>query len=278
MNPERYIYKKEIDWSALHIGINIPVVLQDVFYKSMKFRLRKGESKKIKLIIEGNEYRVMLINISFDEQKYPNHKELLQIRYSRNSTIAKLMKDIFNNSYDYLRVAKEMLDNKRKQLSVPIKQREYLAIYSTSLDDVFYVECFTNHEISQVKQTLKIYSEQEIEQIMNLTDSASIIKKDSVVKIRKLDNSIGDMLKIAYGYRCQICGLLIGGLYGVTPIHVHHMEYFSKSLNNNAENIMVICPNHHSIVHATDPLFDRKMKTFTYPNGYTEGLKLNLHL
>ena len=68
MTPKLYIYKKDVDWSALHLGLNIPVALQDVFYENMKLKLRKGESKKVKLLIESNEYLVTLTNISFDER------------------------------------------------------------------------------------------------------------------------------------------------------------------------------------------------------------------
>jgi hypothetical protein len=55
INTNLYIYKKEIDWSALHLGVNIPVSLQNVFYENIKIKLKKGESKKIKLLLNGME-------------------------------------------------------------------------------------------------------------------------------------------------------------------------------------------------------------------------------
>jgi hypothetical protein len=88
MTTSLYIYKKEIDWSALHFGVNIPVSLQNIFYDNIKIKLNKGENKKIKLIVEGEEYLVILTNIYFDKTKYPTHKELLQIRWTENSEIA----------------------------------------------------------------------------------------------------------------------------------------------------------------------------------------------
>lgn len=273
-----YIYKKEIDWSALHLGVNIPVSLQNVFYKNIKLKLNKGENKKIKLIIEDEEYHVILTNIAFDETKYPTHKELLQIRWTENSEIAKKLRAIFYSSYDYLFTEKQKLVNKRQQLSVPEEQREYLAIYSTDFDDVFSIECITNSEIQETKTEIHDFNELEIEQILQTQDNSSIIQKLKTVKIRKLDKTIGDNLKLIYDYKCQICGLHIGENYDAKVIHTHHIEYFSVSLNNDADNIMVICPNHHGIIHATNPVFDRKKKTFKYPNGYTESLKLNLHL
>jgi hypothetical protein len=278
MTTDLYIYKKEIDWSAMHLGMNIPISLQDIFYQNLKLRLKKGENKKIKLIVEGIEYPVILTNIAFNEQKYPTHKELLQIRWTPNSEIAQKLKVIFYSSYNYLSAEKEKLENKKKQLSVPKELREYLVIYSTDFDDIFSIECITNNEIQEAKSAITDFNELEIEQILQIQDNSSIIKKIKTVKIRKLDKTIGDNLKIIYDHKCQICGLFIGEAYDTIVIHTHHIEYFSLSLNNNADNIMVVCPNHHSLIHATNPVFDRKSKVFKYPNGYIEGLKLNLHL
>ena len=61
-------------------------------------------------------------------------------------------------------------------------------------------------------------------------------------------------------------------------IHAHHIDYFSRSMNNDASNIMIVCPNHHSIIHDRNPEFNTKEKTYRYPNGYVEGLMLNKHL
>ena len=278
MNTDLYIYKKEIDYSALHYGLNIPISLQDIFYQNLKLRLKKGENKKIKLLIDNIEYPVILTNIYFDQIKYPTHKELLQIRYTPNSEIAKKLREIFNVSYDYLRIEKEKLTNKKKQLTVPENFREYIAIYSTIFDDVFSLECITHDEIIETKEVINKFDELEIEQILQTKDNSTFIEKQKTVKIRKLDKTIGENLKIVYNYKCQICGLLIGKNYDTKVIHTHHIEYFSVSLNNNADNIMVICPNHHGIIHATNPVFDRKNKVYKYPNGYVEKLELNLHL
>ena len=47
---------------------------------------------------------------------------------------------------------------------------------------------------------------------------------------------------------------------------------------NDFNNIIILCPNHHRIIHAYNPIFRLKTKDFLYPNGYKEGLQLNLHL
>ena len=56
------------------------------------------------------------------------------------------------------------------------------------------------------------------------------------------------------------------------------IDYFTRSMNNNADNIMIVCPNHHGIIHDCNPIFDKDTKTYTYPNGYKEGLMINYHL
>ena len=66
--------------------------------------------------------------------------------------------------------------------------------------------------------------------------------------------------------------------YGSTLIHAHHIEYFTKSLNNNPENILIVCPNHHGIIHDCNPEFNATEKTYHYPNGLVEGLTLNRHI
>ena len=97
-------------------------------------------------------------------------------------------------------------------------------------------------------------------------------------KVRKMNRAIGDGLKQLYGYRCQICGAFIGEKYGSSLIHAHHIEYFTKSMNNDARNVLIVCPNHHGIIHDRNPVFDFQKKIYRYPNGYQEGLKLNLHI
>jgi len=104
------------------------------------------------------------------------------------------------------------------------------------------------------------------------------MNKQKFVKIRKLDRTISDHLKALYKYKCQICGEDHGIKYNIHLTEAHHIEPFSQSVNNNASNIMIICPNHHEIIHSAPPFFDRSTLTFIYPNGLRERLILNIHL
>ena len=112
----------------------------------------------------------------------------------------------------------------------------------------------------------------------NVDEGAGIRQNLRLVKIRKLNRKIGENLKLMYGYRCQLCGQLIGEEFGSHIAEAHHIDYFVKSLNNDESNQIIVCPNHHSIIHDTDPVFDRKRKMYRYRNGKEQHLVLNQHL
>ncbi|MCX7923846.1 MAG: hypothetical protein N3B21_17820 [Clostridia bacterium] len=75
-----YVYKKEVDWSLLNQGLSIPLDIQVIFQNNIKKFISRGESKDIFLILDGVSYKVKLVNQKFDESRYPNHKDILQIR------------------------------------------------------------------------------------------------------------------------------------------------------------------------------------------------------
>ena len=132
-----------------------------------------------------------------------------------------------------------------------------------------------------LKDALKGRSERIAEAEFNFDgadDSAGLREMQQIVKIRKLNKKIGDNLKRLYEYRCQICGRLIGEEYGSHVVEAHHIDYFVRSLNNDASNQIIVCPNHHSIIHDVNPVFDRVRLLYVYANGMEEKLMLNKHL
>lgn len=107
---------------------------------------------------------------------------------------------------------------------------------------------------------------------------AGILVSQRTVKIRKLNRSIGENLKKAYDYRCQICGKAIGSEYGLHICEAHHIEYFVKSLNNDASNQMIVCPNHHRIIHEGHGEFIRDLMLYRFTGKADMKLELNYHL
>ncbi len=278
VEEQYYIYKKEVDWSVLREGFSIPVSIQVVFKKRVKNYLKRGKKRDIKVILDEHTYQVKLINQSFDEQKYLGHADIVQIRYLPQSTFAIKLREVFKSSLDYLRKEKT---NAKKRIRVPEIKREYLLLYTTPIENTFFFDYITSAESVQIKYSMSGINEDDFEFQSNykmFNDSARIETKEHLIKVRRLDRAIGESLKLFYNYKCQICGDNFSNKYNCLISEAHHIDFFVSSLNNNANNIIVICPNHHRVIHKTKPIFKREKFIFVYPNGLEEKLALNKHL
>ena len=281
MQTETYVYKKEVDWSLFNYGLAIPLEYQVVFKQITNRFLGRGESKTINLYLNGKSYQAKLNNNKIDN-KFGNRADIVQIRYTQNSDIAAALRGLFRRSYAYISRLKEMQEpGSKKRIVLPDELKEYWAIYTTEDDDTYVLDVIAAEEVEVLKETVKDKQEQLVEAELNYAEKdegAGIQVNQRLVKVRKLNRLIGENLKLLYGYRCQICGKLIGEEFGSHIAEAHHIDYFVKSLNNDASNQMIVCPNHHSIIHDANPVFDRKRRMYLYENGMEQGLVLNKHL
>lgn len=281
MMTENYVYKKEVDWSLLMEGITLPFDNQVVFGQIMGRFLKRGESKDIVLYLNGKPYKAKITNVNFNP-KFKRKKDTLQIRYSKNGELAKALQNYFIKSYNYIKTIRETREaGDRSMIRLPEECKEYLAIYTTEYDDSYVLETIAADDITALKQILVGQKERVIEAEFNYESedlNATILQSERIVKIRKLNKKIGDNLKLLYGYRCQICGKMIGEEYGSHIVEAHHIDYFVSSLNNDANNQLIVCPNHHSIIHDANPVFDRSRLLYVYKNGIEQKLMLNQHL
>lgn len=272
------LFYKTVDYSVLTAGLTIPVRHQDSLFHELGFALEHGQRRQIEILIDGTPYLAQIINIQFDKSKYPNHKDLLQIRYAAKSPIAQKLQEMFVYSKNQI-ILQRQAGKRNQVLDADESQKEHIAIYSTQMPGRLWFDCMPIQEFQEEGNALKELGEPVAEGILDGRDeTAGMLIRTKKCKIRKLSRAIADDLKAAYGYRCQICGQYIGKPYGSHIIHAHHIHYFVDSLNNNANNIMIVCPNHHAIIHDLNPTFDFTQKKFHYPNGYVEGLAINLHL
>jgi 5-methylcytosine-specific restriction protein A len=278
IDDQLYIYKKDVDWSVLREGFSIPISIQLDFKERMNNFLRRGEKRSLNVILDQQTYKVKLINQPFDEQKYPLHVDILQIRYSPQSPFAIKLREIFISSLDYLRRTRTTVN---KIIQVPEENREYLVLYTTSLENTFFLDHITSTESMQIRNAISGFNEEDFEFLSNykkVDDSSRIETKEQVIKVRRLDRGIGDSLKMLYEYRCQICGDNFSMKHGCIIAEAHHIDFFVTSLNNDAGNIAVLCPNHHRTIHRTNPTFKKEYLAYFYPNGVVEKLTLNKHL
>ena len=280
MQKDIYILKKDVDWSVLNYGFSIPITFQFDFYNQIKKDLRHGEKLQIAFILNNKEYEANLINQPFSKTKYPRHKDILQIRYSKE--ICHELTLIFHKTLKYLNIErKNKSTNDRTLIKVPDELKEFIIIYGTDIINKFIINTITINDKNDINLNIKKMNikEDEIELFFNKTDkSTGFYKFEKIVKIRKLNRAISESLKLLYKFQCQICGKNISSPYDVNVVESHHIEPFIKSLNNDSENILIVCPNHHRIIHKASPTFIRSKLTYIYQNGLEEKLLLNSHL
>jgi len=87
-----------------------------------------------------------------------------------------------------------------------------------------------------------------------------------------------EWLQQAYAGRCQICLFDPRARYGRRLCHGHHIQWLSRGGEDEIENMILVCPNHHTAVHHADAVFDYGDLGFRFANGLVERLQLNRHL
>lgn len=281
MITESYVYKKEVDWSLFNYGFAIPIEHQVVFRRIAGRLLERGETERVHFYLNGKSYDASIHNNNI-ASRFGNRRDIVQVRYSANSDLAKELRGQFQRSYAYIDGLKKLQEpGSKKQIALPEEYKEYLAIYTTEDDDAYVLEVIAADDVKILKETVNGKQERLIEAELDFEakdEGAGIQTDQRLVKIRKLNRLIGENLKLMYGYRCQLCGELIGEEFGTRIVEAHHIDYFVSSLNNDADNQMIVCPNHHSIIHDANPVFDRKRKLYLYKNGIEQKLVLNKHL
>ena len=278
-----FIMQKSVDWSLLNYGITIPVSVCSLLGSWDENLMTHGQGKDIMILIGGEFYDAKLKNQNFKQANHVGHKDVIQIRYSRKSPLAIKLRAVFQKSYDYL-YAKRLIQGKSKRRTpLPEDFKEYFRLYLTASPNVICMDCCSNAEYLQLASTLSIIPEEVYEQtdddkFFMADKSASIEEKERLVKYRKIDRSIILTLKKFYDYRDEITGEKIGDEFGDSVVEAHHIDYFTRSQNNDSTNIIIISPNYHRIIHKNNPYFNRKKYQFEFENGQVLPLKLYEHL
>jgi hypothetical protein len=91
------------------------------------------------------------------------------------------------------------------------------------------------------------------------------------------DPLLAESLKSIYDHRCQVCGMNFKIKYDEPFAETHNILSLNEGGLDISKNIIVICPNHHRIIHKTGAQFDRTKLLYRYPNGLEERLLLTDH-
>lgn len=278
-----FLMQKTVDWSLLNAGMTIPAsacLLLKAWDESI---LTHGVSKNINILIDGDLYGAKLKNLNFVQSNWIGHKDIIQIRYGQQSALAVKLRSVFQRSYDYLSAQKQLLGKSKRSIPLPDDIHEYIRLYLTTSKDVLCMECCANADYQQLANTLdtvpeEIYEGGDDDKFFMADKTASVVQKELLVKYRKIDRSIIRRLKEFYDYRDEITGEKIGERYGGSVVEAHHIDYFTKSQNNDSTNIIIISPNFHRIIHKNNPFFNRGKFQFEFQNGEVLKLKLFDHL
>lgn len=277
-----FIYKKLIDRSTLREGFQIPLEFHPTLMALAGGIPVRGETRVIKILIDGVEYEAQLKNQKFDEQKYKGHPDVIQIRYSANSPLSKRLREVFSVTWNYVEEHKALPENVNRKLTIrmPKGQQEYLALSTTAIPNVFIADCITCELKEELRTEVCKMDELDFETAFETREdeTASIKDVTRVQRIRHLDRSIGDYLKRLYDYRCQMTGERIGNEHNALVVEAHHIIPFTESLNNDTSNIIILSPSYHRIIHQAKPEWDGKNLSFHFQNGLVERVKIDKHL
>ncbi|MCK5685043.1 HNH endonuclease [bacterium] len=277
--PNNYIFHKAINWSMLVEGFNIDVNFQNLFYYCLGQTLVPGQNTDITILLNNQEFRAKVYNLKIDTEKNSRKSHIVHVKYRKNSPITIYLKSVFSRSYSLFKTSR---DQGNKKGSCSQGEEEYLVLYSTMQKGVFVAESIVYEEHEAISNYLSTVSEERAEEIITFEEwkdpMAAIKVVNQLKKVRVLNQSIGRELKNLYKYKCQICGENFAEKYDGKIVEAHHIDSFVKSLNNDAKNLMIVCPSHHRTIHAMKPVYKRRKKLYLYPNGLEERLRLNEHL
>lgn len=141
--------------------------------------------------------------------------------------------------------------------------------------------CLDNCVSDEFQQDVltEVLDEGDLENILNFKDTrASIRIRTKDQRIRVYNTGIIKQLKQLYGGCCQLCGKNAFSGFNADISEAHHIAYFSDSQNNDSSNIIILCPNHHRLIHKLDLRFDSEKGGFVLPDNSRLSVKLDFHL
>ena len=177
----------------------------------------------------------------------------------------------YNKSkYDYDYINQKRDDKYREELVNYIVEEPNLVYISTQKpiyrtlyaiakrDNVTVDEYIRRLGYQRVLKSTKIQElSEEIDKIIEEEKRYLEKEKITIEKIKRNKN-LTDKLKRAYNYECQLCSehqrMVIRKSDGTNYVEVHHinqlsLEFDEEGTLDRVNNLIVVCPNHHKILH-----------------------------
>lgn len=237
-----------------------------------------------------------------DESKHPNPSEKQIEHYVKNKTAiwinSNIFIDITENDSDEIIVDKmcqafnklipyyDAIFDESKIDFTESKATKEITVLETNDNEIGKKEKqetkITAIRVEPTKEEIEVFDkieEREIELYIEQEDEKSgYIYKEGLLKIRKANQDIINKIKSYYDGQCQLCGESVGKKFGRNITEAHHIEYFSKTQNNDSSNIIVLCPNCHTLIHKCNPIYDKNNYAFIFDNDNIVKIKVVGHL
>ncbi|MDU6037453.1 MAG: hypothetical protein E6Y83_03855 [Clostridium butyricum] len=143
-NRNDFIYRKNVDFSALGGSITIPEKYREVFLNNVEGEIIKGTQINIKLVINDREFEACIRRPNFTKRE----SNVYQIILKKN--IKEFIDNEFHISYEYIMKEKDSI-GKGKTIKVPDELKEYIDFYKTEQKNVFKVKLIKTHNNENLK-------------------------------------------------------------------------------------------------------------------------------
>lgn len=155
------IYSRSIDKSLLWDGFSIQSCFLNIVTE-ITGTLGIGERKNITFLLNHKLYDgIVLKNLPFNRSKYPNHKEIYQVRYSPSSSFSNALRVIFSDVWDYInvnqKIQKEVVrrGETRRNIKIPHELQRKVAFFTTEMPDVWLVETYSANDFADLADSLQ---------------------------------------------------------------------------------------------------------------------------
>ena len=238
--PGVFLFSKIVDMSTLYEGISIPVAVQHELFKRIGFELKRGEQVPLVISMFGHEYsEAVLKNQWFDNEKYPNRKDIVQIRYSKNSLISQTIRSYFSTTTAIVNKHLSQRTNTEQMLVIPEYSREYISVYADK--GYIFFDCIRRPPENNIERQLEVGQDHPQ-------------KRDRITSTYVRSASVVEQVKIRADGFCQLCKkeAPFKDKEGKPYLEVHHIIWLSRGGPDTIENAVALCPNCHSKMHIID--------------------------
>jgi hypothetical protein len=115
----------------------------------------------------------------------------------------------------------------------------------------------------------------EIQELLHSTETYRVERTTS----QALSQALSQVLSLVLSSVCpQLMKMMQVSVSVCSLFSPPHLDYFTRSQNNDSTNIIIISPNYHRIIHKNNLRSNRKKFQFEFENGEVLRLKLYEHL